>query len=324
MSEPSRKLSTEEVNALMEGLKTGDLSASTTLKDGDGVDIKTFSFGSDDLSLLGDYYALRLINERFARLVRSIFLPMIRIQPKINPFPPEVKTYDEYSAGLNSFMSLTTSRIDELRGSMLLVLEPSFISVLTNCYYGGKLANFPSTKAEFTATEDRIIEIVSDGMAQCLQNAWKDLMPITIRHQAREINPQFATLVESSDSVIICSFVVQLPNIDSASFDIIYPLQTLKPIASLLRSRVQSDVVDDDSSWRERLEKSVLNIPLPISAILAEPDVSLSKLVKFKEGEIMNLPPVDGVDFFVDNKMLFKAEIGETNGQVAVSLKKRV
>ena len=64
MAEPSRKLSTEEVSALMEGLKTGDLSASTTLKDGDSVDIKTFNFGSDDLSLLGDYYALRLINER--------------------------------------------------------------------------------------------------------------------------------------------------------------------------------------------------------------------------------------------------------------------
>ena len=97
---------------------------------------------------------------------------------------------------------------------------------------------------------------------------------------------------------------MQLPNIDSASFDIIYPLQTLKPIASLLRSRVQSDVIDDDTSWRERLEKSVLNVPLPISAILSEPSVSLSKLVKFKEGDIINLPPVDGVDFFVNDKLL--------------------
>jgi flagellar motor switch protein FliM len=221
-------------------------------------------------------------------------------------------------------MSLSTSRIDELRGSMLLVLEPSFISVLTNCYYGGKLANFPSAKAEFTATEDRIIEIVSDGITQCLEAAWKDLMPITIKHQSREINPQFATLVEASDSVIICSFVVQLPNVDSASFDIIYPLQTLKPIASLLRSRVQSDIINDDVSWRERLEKSVLNIPLPVSAILSEPSVPLSNLVQFKEGDVMNLPPVDGVDFFVNDKILFKAEIGETNGQVAVSLKNRL
>jgi len=322
MSNTSRKLSSDEVSALMEGLQSGEITSNSGVNN--DIEVTDFTFGSDNLELLGDYYALRLINERFARLVRSIFLPMIRIQPKINPFPPEVKTYDEYSAGLNSFMSLTTSRIDELRGSMLLVLEPSFISVLTNCYYGGKLANFPSTKAEFTATEERIIEIVSDGIGQCLQNAWKDLMPITIRHQAREVNPQFATLVESTDSVIICSFVVQLPNIDSASFDVIYPLQTLKPIASLLRSRVQSDVIDDDTSWRDRLEKSVLNVPLPISAILSEPSISLSKLVKLKKGDVMNLPPIDGVDFFVDDKLLFKSEIGETNGQAAVSLKTRI
>jgi flagellar motor switch protein FliM len=306
----------------MDGLQNGEISTNSGVNN--DVEVTDFKFGSDNLELLGDYYALRLINERFARLVRSIFLPMIRIQPKINPFPPEVKTYDEYSAGLNSFMSLTTSRIEELRGSMLLVLEPSFISVLTNCYYGGKLANFPTTKAEFTATEERIIDIVSDGIGQCLQNAWKDLMPITIRHQSREVNPQFATLVEASDSVIICSFVVQLPNIDSASFDVIYPLQTLKPIASLLRSRVQSEVVDDDVSWRERLEKSVLNVPLPISAILSEPSLSLSKLVKLKKGDVVNLPPTDGVDFYVNDKLLFKAEIGETNGQVAVSLKNRL
>ena len=322
MSNTSRKLSSDEVSALMAGLQSGDINTNSGINT--DIEVTDFTFGSDNLELLGDYYALRLINERFARLVRSIFLPMIRIQPKINPFPPEVKTYDEYSAGLNSFMSLTTSRIDELRGSMLLVLEPSFISVLTNCYYGGKLANFPSVKAEFTATEERIIEIVSDGICQCLQNAWKDLMPITIKHQAREVNPQFATLVESTDSVIICSFVVQLPNIDSASFDVIYPLQTLKPIASLLRSRVQSDVIDDDVSWRERMEKSVLNVPLPVSAILSEPSLSLSKLVRLKKGDIVNLPPIDGVDFFVDDKLLFKAEIGETNGQVAVSLKNRL
>ena len=322
MSNTSRKLSSDEVSALMAGLQSGDINTNSGINT--DIEVTDFTFGSDNLELLGDYYALRLINERFARLVRSIFLPMIRIQPKINPFPPEVKTYDEYSAGLNSFMSLTTSRIDELRGSMLLVLEPSFISVLTNCYYGGKLANFPSSKAEFTATEDRIIEIITDGISQCLQNAWKDLMPITIKHQAREVNPQFATLVESTDSVIICSFVVQLPNIDSASFDIIYPLQTLKPIASLLRSRIQSDVVDDDVSWRERLERSVLNVPLPVSAILSEPSLSLSKLVRLKKGDIINLPPIDGVNFFVDDKLLFKAEIGETNGQVAVSLKNRL
>ena len=322
MSNTSRKLSSEEVSALMEGLKSGEINSGDGLNN--DIEVTSFTFGSDNLELMGDYYALRLINERFARMVRGIFLPMLRLQPKINPFPPEVKTYDEYSAGLENFMSLTTSRIEELKGSMLLVMDPSFISILTNCYYGGKLASFPLKKAEFTATEERIIEIVSDGIGRALENAWKDLMPISIKNVGREINPQFATLVESTDSVIICSFVIQLPNVDSASFDIIYPLQTLKPIASLLRSRVNSDVVEDDKTWRERLQNSVLNIPLPVSAILSEPKVKVSQMVNFKKGDLLQLGPVEGVDFLVDKKILFKAEIGESNGQAAISLKNRI
>jgi len=322
MSNTSRKLSSEEVSALMEGLKSGEINSGDGLNN--DIEVTSFTFGSDNLELMGDYYALRLINERFARMVRGIFLPMLRLQPKINPFPPEVKTYDEYSAGLENFMSLTTSRIEELKGSMLLVMDPSFISILTNCYYGGKLASFPLKKAEFTATEERIIEIVSDGIGRALENAWKDLMPISIKNVGREVNPQFATLVESTDSVIICSFVIQLPNVDSASFDVIYPLQTLKPIASLLRSRVNSDVVEDDKTWRERLQNSVLNIPLPVSAILSEPKVKVSQMVNFKKGDLLQLGPVEGVDFLVDKKILFKAEIGESNGQAAISLKNRI
>ena len=78
MSEPSRKLSTEEVNALMDGLKSGDLSESTSVKDGSAIEYKKFNFGSDDLSLLGDYYALRLINERFARTGKRSISPFAK------------------------------------------------------------------------------------------------------------------------------------------------------------------------------------------------------------------------------------------------------
>ena len=258
MAEPSRKLSSEEVNALMEGLKSGDLSASTTIKDGKEVEYKTFQFGSDDLSLLGDYYALRLINERFARTVRSVFLPLLRVQPRISSFPPEVKSYEEYSSGLDAFMSMTNSRIDELRGSMLTVLPPNFVNLCTSSRYGGKLEVSETSRTEFTSTEEKIIEVVNEGIAKVLEQSWRDLTPITIKFHSREQNPQFAAFVESSDLIIVCSFVMQLPKVDSMSFDIVYPLQTLKPVSSLLRSRVQSDVVETNLSWRDKLEKAVL------------------------------------------------------------------
>jgi len=324
MSEPSRKLSSEEVNALMDGLKSGDLSASTSVKDGSEIEYKKFNFGSDDLSLLGDYYALRLINERFARTVRSVFLPLLRVQPRISSFPPEVKSYEEYSSGLDAFMSMTNSRIEELRGSMLTVLPPNFVNLCTSSRYGGKLEISDTSRTEFTSTEEKIIEVINEGISKVLEQSWKDLTPISIKFHSREQNPQFAAFVESSDLIIVCSFVMQLPKVDSMSFDIVYPLQTLKPVSSLLRSRVQSDVVESNLTWRDKLEKAVLEVPLRVQSNLSEPVVSMSKLLRVKEGDTMSINVDDTVDFYVGNQKYFKAEMGEIKGNACIRLTKRL
>ena len=317
----TRKLSSDEVNALIEGLGSETGSPSTIMENDD---VRPFQFGSDDLSLLGDYHALRIINERFARLARSVFLPMLRIQPRISSFPPEVKTFDEYTAGIENFMSLNISRIEELRGNLLTVLTPSFISVLTNSYYGGKIAALETKKMEFTATEERIIELINDGLRDTLQVAWRDLTPITVTHQNREINPQFASFVDGAELVIICSFVVQLPDTDAASFDIIYPLQTLKPIAAQLRSRLQADVSEDDNTWREKMEKVVLNIPLEVTARLSQPVVSMYKLINMQIGDTFPITIGEGVEIRIEDEDAFLGELGEVGGNAAVNLSSRI
>jgi len=322
-SDSSRKLTSDEVNALMEGLSSGDISDQNT-GIGSNLEVSPFAFGTDDLSLMGDYYALRLINDRFARFARSVFQPMLRLQPRISSFPPEVKSFDEYSSSLESFMSLSTYRIEELRGSLLMVMSPPFISILTNAYYGGNIEVLKTIRQEFTAPEERIIEMASEGLIRELKTSWKDLTPINFTKMAREVNPQFTTFVDASELVIICSFVVQLPGVDAANFDILYPLQTLKPIASLLRSRVQSDIVEDDKSWREKMEQAVLEVPLKVNATLSEPIVNLSKLLRLNVGNTLEIPISDKIDVYVENIKMFNGDLGEYKGNSAVNVKKRV
>ncbi len=55
MSNTSRKLSSDEVSALMEGLQSGEITANSGLNN--DVEVTDFTFGSDNLELLGDYYA---------------------------------------------------------------------------------------------------------------------------------------------------------------------------------------------------------------------------------------------------------------------------
>ena len=317
----SRKLSSEEVDALMDGLKSSNHDVNADVSG--SSDVRAFQFGQDDLSLMGDYYALRLINERFARTARGVFLPMLRVQPRISPFPPEVKTFDEYCESIDGFMNLNISRIEELRGPMLMALRPKFISTLTASYYGGSIIQLDQKRNEFTSTEERVIEIIHRGLSNSLADAWSDLMPITFAQPSREVNPQFASFVDGSELVIICSFLIQLPNAEAVNLEVVYPLQTLKPIASQLRSRVQSDS-GDDVTWREKMERAILNIPLNITALLGEPVMSMGQLIRLKTGDVVPIQINEGIEVRVEDNPIFLAEIGEVSGQVAVSLSRRI
>ena len=138
------------------------------------------------------------------------------------------------------------------------------------------------------------------------------------------MNPQFASFVDGSELVIICSFLIQLPDAEAVNLEVVYPLQTLKPIASQLRSRVQSDNGDDDVTWREKMERAILNIPLNITALLGEPVMSMGQLIRLKTGDVVPIQINEGIEVRVEDNPIFFAEIGEVSGQVAVSLSRRI
>ena len=250
---------------------------------------------------------------------------MLRVLPRISSFPPEVKSFDEYTSDCDNFASVTNSRIEELRGNCLLVIQSPFISHLTNSYYGGsKVQSLFENQGEFTATENRIIEIITDGMLSSMEAAWKDLVDTKFDIQSREENIQLISFVDGDDTVIVCSFMVQMPQHDPVSFDIVYPLQTLKPISSQLRSRVQNEYAVDDRTWKERLQNAVLSVPLVLSAELGRPRTSLGKLWRSKVGDTFMMAMPENVLIKVAGQSVFKADVGKVGPNAAVSMKNRV
>lgn len=319
----SSKLSKPEVDALIAGLD-GDAAAGVdaTLASGEKR-VRDFKFGSDDLSLLGDYYALRVINERFARFSRGVFQPMLRVQPRVTALNPSVTTFEDYSFSSEPFMSLTLARIEMLRGNLMMVISPELISKLTNAYYGGNLGIVKTLRrSEFTSTEDRIIEIITDGLIEALDVAWSELIKLEFSEVSREENLQFVSFVEDAEQIICCTFEIQLPGTDSASFDVLYPLQTLKPIAAQLRSRMQSDSVDS-LSWTERLQNAVFNVPLSCTARLTSVDRSMAQVLQFQVDDILPITINGPLELVVEEREFFEAELGDVGGTLAISLLKQ-
>jgi len=316
---PPKKLSANEVAALVGDLMDMDKGE---IIDGN-IEVKPFTFGQNDTALLSDYYALQMVNERFCRLARNVFLPMLRIQPRVSSFPPEIRTYDDYRSGQDNFVSISNSRVEELRGNSLVVVPPSFVSLLTDAYYGGTIRNMRQTRTEFTSSELRVIEIISQRINDALQLAWRDLVALSFSTVSHEENMQFTQFIDGDDMVVVCSFVVQLPGTDPASFDVIYPLQTLKPIATQLRSRMQSDFLDDDHSWRNRLEQAILEIPLSVTARLCEPDIPLRQLMQLRAGDVVPVTLGETVDVIIEGQRLFTGQAGNLNGLSALRIVNR-
>ena len=81
-----------------------------------------------------------------------------------------------------------------------------------------------------------------------------------------------------------------------------------------------ADPGDDDVTWREKMERAILNIPLNITALLGEPIMSMGQLIRLKPGDVVPIQINEGIEVRVEDNAIFLAEIGEVSGQVAVSL----
>ena len=314
----NRKLSNEEVSALIEGLNNGELAAgSGTAPE---IDYKPFQLGNEDASLLGDLHTLRLINERFGRQVRNVLLPMLRFVPRITTLPPESKRFDEHMRTVDAFTSQSIARADTLKSPILVRIPPRLISILVNTFFGGKGDCNITRQTEVSPTVERILQVILEGALRTLEDCWREVYPVNFEFLSSETNPAFTSFVEAQEIVVVNSFVVQLPFSKPATIDIVYPRQGLKQIATILRSKIQHTSDGRDMQWAQRLYDALMEVPLNFVPRIAQPNIRLRELMDIHEGMLVEIPAFDSVQIYVEGEPLFDATIGERDGKIAVRI----
>jgi flagellar motor switch protein FliM len=314
----TRKLSNEEVSALIDGLNDGTVEAGSGVAK--NVEYRPYVFGGEDAGLLGDLHTLRLINERFGRQLRNVLLPMLRFMPRISTLPPETRRFDEYLKNADQFVSFTTARADALKGMILLQIPPRLIAILVNSFFGGN-GDCPITRqTEFTPTEERILQVIVDGALKTLDECWREIYPVTFDYIGSETNPAFTSFVEGQEVCIISSFVVQLPYAEPLTMEVIYPRQALKQIATILRSKIQRVSDGRDFKWESLLNDAIMSVPLSFVPRIANPSVTLGELIQLRENSVIEIPSFDQVKIFVEGEPLLEGVLGEQDRNLAVRI----
>jgi flagellar motor switch protein FliM len=111
---------------------------------------------------------------------------------------------------------------------------------------------------------------------------------LKIGYSRTEINPQFVAVVPPSDVVIATTFDVELEKV-SGTIKIVIPYSTLEPIKSKLSVGFQSEQLEVDFIWINRVKEQIMQTTANIVVKLGEANIQVRDLMNLEVGDIIQL-----------------------------------
>ena len=325
MKETASLLSREELAALTESIADGSFPTDTGFNL--NARVVKHDLTNEDSSLGVNVSSLDMVNERFIRLFRLALLEALRTTPRINPTRVQLMKFGEYLKGKTPPMSVNVVRMNPLRGSMMVLIDPNIIfSALDNFFGGaGRGASQLAPGRLFTPTESRIINIILDVFFRTQKEAWSPMLAVDFDHVSSEINPQFAQIADENELVIVSHFEAEVG--DSKGFlDVVLPYASLKPIRELLRSRVQAVDGDDasDKAWHQELGSALGHATVEMQIVLGQIQSTLGAFQAFKPGDLVYFKKPDLARVIVNGIPSFEAQVGTMGPNMAVQIERQL
>jgi flagellar motor switch protein FliM len=312
-------LSQDEIDALLNGVDSGDVKTENGYYAHDGV-VRGFDFTSHDRIVRGRMPTLEMVNDRFARLYRIGMFNMLHRSPEISTTEVQMRKFSEYVHSLFVPTSLNLVRIKPLRGTGLIIFDPKLVFAIVNNFFGGDMRFRAKIEGrEFTATEQRIVQMLLDQAFIDLQKAWEPVMPLTFEFLNSEVNPQFANIVSPSEVVVVSSFHIEVDG-DGGDMHITMPYSMVEPIRELLDMGLQSDRDRVDERWGASLREDIKLASVNLSGTLLETELTLRELVALKAGDIIPVDAVNTAQLMAEEVPVFRGQFGVSRGSNAIKV----
>jgi flagellar motor switch protein FliM len=310
-------LSQDEIDALLDGVEGGAVET--------GGDeplprdaVIQYDFTQQDRIVRGRLPTLEMVNDRFARYFRTGVFNVLRKTCEVSVLGVKMVKFAEYVHGLAVPSNLNLVRIKPLRGTALVVMEPRLVFTVIDNFFGGDGRFHARIEGrDFTATENRVIQIMLVELFGAMVEAWAPVLPLEFEYLSSEINPQFANIVSPTETVVVSRFHVELDG-GGGEIHLTLPYAMVEPIRTLLDAGVQSDRVDRDDRWSETLHEEILDAEVELTSLLLETQLAIGDFLQLRPGDVIPVQMPDLTTVFAEDVPIFRGRYGQTNGHKAV------
>ncbi len=314
-------LSQDEVDALLEGV-TGESNRPSPQPD-DPNGVRLYDLSSPDRVVRHRMQTLELINERFARRLRSVLLSFMRRSADITVGAIRVQKYSDFERNLPIPSNLNMVTMKPLRGVALFTFDPNLIFLIVDSLFGGHGRYGMRVEGrDFTTTEQRIIRRLLSLTLESYGHAWELIYPIEFDYVRSEMHTKFASIAGSNEIVVVSSFNIEF-GATGGTLNICIPYSMIEPIRDVLIRPLQDTSTDSiDQRWVHQLSRQVRSADVELIADFAHIPSDISGLLKLQVGDVLPLTIPTVVTAHVGGVPVMECSYGTFNGQYALRLKK--
>jgi flagellar motor switch protein FliM len=311
-------LSQEEVDALLKGV-SGETDEAP-VDAGESGSVRAYDLGRQERIVRGRMPTMELINERFARYLRIGLFNYMHKGVEVSVAPIKVQKYSEFIRNLVVPTNLNLIQAKPLRGTGLVVLDPSLVFLVVDNMFGGDGRFHTRVEGrDFTPTEQRIIRGLLGVVFEEYQRAWQPVYPLAFEFVRSEMNTQFANIATPSEVVIAMSFTLEFSG-NSSELHICLPYSMIEPIRDLLHSAMHSEQASADNRWTTMLTRELQTAEVELVATLASASLTIADVVKLKVGDVVPIEIQETVTTAVDGVPIMATRYGIQNGQYALKI----
>jgi len=316
-------LSQDEIDALLHGVEDGKVETGSDAQLLDGQ-ARPYDLASNERIVRGRMPTLEMINDRFARFLRTTIFNLLRRTAEISVGGVQTLKFSQYVHGLFVPTSLNLVRVRPLRGTGLVVFDPRLVFTLVDNFFGGDGRFYTKIEGrDFTPTERRVIQMLLAQVLKDLKEAWSMVADLEFEYLNSEMNPQFANIVSPTEVVVINSFHVELEG-GGGDIHLTMPYAMIEPLRELLAAGMQSDRKEQDDRWPASLRQEVKSAVVELDATLVETELTLGDLMSLKPGDVIPIDLPRTVLARVDGVPVFSGQFGVSRGNNALKVIERI
>ncbi|MDE6743132.1 MAG: flagellar motor switch protein FliM [Lachnospiraceae bacterium] len=312
-------LSQSEIDALLQGLASGEVDVEDIQKDSE-KSVKNYDFKRPSKFSKEHLRTMELIFEHYGRLLSTNLPVYLRKNIQVNVTSSESVTFSEFTNALSNPVILGVVNFQPLPGNIIVELSSNVAYAILDRMLGGQGDTIDKLR-DFSEIEMGILNNILSICTGLLREPWKNVTDISPVLERIETNTQFAQIIAPNEMISIITLSINMGNV-SGLMNVCLPFMTLESILDNLNTKFwfTSQSMNNGEDTRENLEMLLKKVQVPVKAYLGRSQITVNDFLGLQVGDIIRLgTKTDSeLDVYVGQYKKFSAVPGTDHDKYAV------